>query len=51
MYDVHESAVEGIKIIRMTISAPRTRHNMHGSQCEGVSKTMGQDSLPFVPEE
>lgn len=33
----------------MAISAPRTG-DMHGSQCEGLSKTMGQDRLPFLPE-
>ncbi|CAH1730906.1 uncharacterized protein LOC126551758 [Aphis gossypii] len=49
VYDVHDSSVEGVKIIRMAISAPRVG-DMHRSQCEGLSKTMGQDKLPFVPE-
>ncbi|XP_025195116.1 uncharacterized protein LOC112594522 [Melanaphis sacchari] len=49
VYDVHDSSVEGVKIIRMAISAPIKGH-IHGSQCEGLSKTMGQSELPYVPE-
>ncbi|KAF0718100.1 Uncharacterized protein FWK35_00034978 [Aphis craccivora] len=49
VYDVHDSSVEGIKIIRMAISAPRME-DMHRSQCEGLLRTMGQDRLPFVEE-
>lgn len=50
MYDVHDSGVEGIKIIRMAISEGRTEDKLDISQCEGLSKTMGQDRLPFLPE-
>jgi len=47
---VHDSTVEGIKIIRMAISAGRTQENVDISQCEELSKTMGHDKLPFLPE-
>ncbi|XP_060847173.1 uncharacterized protein LOC132926788 [Rhopalosiphum padi] len=49
VYDVHDASSEGVKIIRMAISAPRVGM-MHESQCDGLSKTMGQDNLPYVPE-
>ncbi|XP_050061810.1 uncharacterized protein LOC126551759 [Aphis gossypii] len=50
VYDVHDSAVEGIKIIRMTISEGRTQDKIEIDQCESLSKTMGHDRLPFLPE-
>jgi len=46
---VHNATSEGVKIIRMAISAPRVGM-MHESQCDGLSKTMGQDNLSYVPE-
>jgi hypothetical protein len=49
VYDVHDASSEGVKIIRMAISAPRVGM-MHESQCNGLSKTMGQDNLPYVAE-
>uniref|UniRef100_A0A2S2NGE6 Uncharacterized protein n=1 Tax=Schizaphis graminum TaxID=13262 RepID=A0A2S2NGE6_SCHGA len=49
VYDVHNATSKGVKIIRMAISAPRLGM-MHENQCDGLSKTMGQDNLPYVPE-
>jgi len=50
VYDVHDSPVEGIRIIRMAISEARTWDKVDTDQCLGLSTTMGQDRLPFLPE-
>ena len=49
MYDVHEAPAEGVKIIRMAISAP-SLGQLNENQCDGLSKTMGKDDLPEIPE-
>ncbi|XP_025198208.1 uncharacterized protein LOC112596662 [Melanaphis sacchari] len=49
VYDVHDASVEGVKVIRMAISAP-LEGRMDESQCEGLAGTMGQDYLPYLPK-
>ncbi|XP_026821674.1 uncharacterized protein LOC113560097 [Rhopalosiphum maidis] len=49
VYDVHDGRAEGVKIIRMAISAP-SRGQFDESQCQGLSKTMGKYDLPRIPE-
>ncbi|XP_025207853.1 uncharacterized protein LOC112603490 [Melanaphis sacchari] len=49
VYDVNDAPAEGVKIIRMAISAPNIGQ-LHQRQCESLSKTMGKDDLPHIPE-
>jgi len=49
VYDVHDGRAEGVKIIRMAISAP-SRGQFNKSQCQSLSKTMGKYDLPEIPE-
>jgi len=46
---VNDAPAEGVKIIKMAISAP-SKEQMHKDLCASLSRTMKKDDLPYTSE-